>query len=211
MNKRKNDIYFNIYDPILSNRYKIYDKYENLLNCDQILLRDNHISFNSLINQESIGTLITFINNIINNKHLFDDFKIYLHIKSKGGVFNELINFITFKTQCIYEIVSIIDNECYDSGFILAALCSYRIITKNAKVYLSEINIAKNGDCYWNYFNQCSNEETNNFKILLYDILCNVVESNLTSDKLDSYFQKKGFHVWNSKKYKKLGFADEII
>ena len=210
MNKRKNDI-CNIYEPILSNTYKLYNKYENLLNCDQILLRDNHISFNSLINKESIWALINFINIIINNKHLFDDFKIYLHIKCKGGVFADLINFIKFKTQCIYEIVSIIDNECYDSGFILAALFSYRIITKNAKVYLSAINISKNGDCYWNYFNQCISEETNNFKMLLYDILCNVVESNLTSEKLDSYFEKKGFHVWNSKKYKKLGFADEII
>ena len=110
--------------------------------------------YDKLINKESIWALINFINIIINNKHLFDDFKIYLHIKCKGGVFADLINFIKFKTQCIYEIVSIIDNECYDSGFILAALCSYRIITKNAKVYLSGINIAKNGDCYWNYFNQ---------------------------------------------------------
>jgi hypothetical protein len=67
------------------------------------------------------------------------------------------------------------------------------------------------GDYYWNYFNQCTNDKIIDYKILFYSILCDVVESNLTHEKLDIYLQKNMILVWDCKKYKKLGFADEII
>ena len=211
MSKRKKNVFINNYQPILSNVYKLYENYNNSLNCDKITITNNHILFNSLINKESISVLINYINIIINNKHLFDDFKIYLHITCKGGIFSELMNFIKFKNECIYEIISIIDNECYDSGFILASLCNYRIIKKNAKVFISNFSLAKNGDCYWNYFKQCENHETSGFKMLLYDVLCNNITSNLTHEKLNSYFQNTNITSWDSKKYKKLGLVDEIV
>lgn len=211
MSKRKNTDFTNNYEPILTNVYKLYEKYNNSLNCDKIIITNNHILFDALINKETISVLITFINNIINNKHLFDDFKIYLHINCKGGIFVELMNFMKFKNECIYEIISIIDNECYDSGFILASLCSYRIIKKNAKVFITNFSLAKNGDCYWNYFKQCESSETNGFKMLLYDVLCNNITSNLTFEKVNCYFQNTNITSWNSKKYKKLGLVDEIV
>lgn len=209
--KRKNNNYVNAYIPILSNKYKLYDSYNNPLNCDKLVLMDNHICFDALINKESMSILINFINIIIVNKHLFGDFKIYIHINCKGGSFTELTSFINFKKTCAYEIVSIIDSECYDSGFVLASLCNYRIINKNAKVYMSKFLISVKGDYYWNYFNQCSNDEIMDFNTLFYSILCNVVESNLTREKLDIYLQKNSVLVWDCKKYKKLGFVDEII
>lgn len=209
--KRKNTDYINHYIPVLSNKYKLYDSYNNSLNGDKIVVMDNHICFDATINKESMCALINFINIIIANKHLFGDFKIYLHINCKGGVFTEISNFINFKKICSYEIISIIDKECFDSGFILASLCNYRIINKNAKVYMSKFIISTKGDYYWNYFNQCSNTEISDFNIMLYDILCNIIDSNLTSEKLDSYLQKNILIVWDCKKYKKLGFVDEII
>jgi|UniRef100_A0A6C0H4P4 ATP-dependent protease ClpP protease subunit len=209
--KRKNNNFVNVYIPILSNKYKLYDSYNNSLNCDKIVLMDNHICFDALINKENMCALINFINIIIANKHLFGDFKIYIHINCKGGCFKELTSFINFKKTCAYEIVSIIDIECYDSGFILAALCNYRIINKNAKVYMSKFITSVKGDYYWNYFNQCTNDEIMDFKTLFYDVLCHSVESNLTREKLDIYLQKNSVLVWDCKKYKKLGFVDEII
>jgi hypothetical protein len=172
---------------------------------------DNHICFNSTINSQSIEVLIKFINNIINNKHLFPCFKIYLHINSKGGCFSELVNFIKFKKECVHEIISIIDKDCYDSGFVLASLCNYRIINKNAKVYYSKFVISEKGDYYWNYFAQCNNDKVDELKKLFYDIMCNLVDSNLTREKLDGYFLKNDLQVWDCKKYKKLGLADEIV
>lgn len=209
--KRKNTDFSNIFIPILTNKYKLYDVYNNSLNCDKIVLMDNHICFDAIINKESICALINFINIIIANKHLFSDFKIYIHINCKGGIFTELTNFISFKKICAYEIVSIIDKECYDSGFILASLCNYRIINKNAKVYMSKFTVSTKGDYYWNYFNQCINSEIMNFNVILYDVLCNIIDSNLTSVKLDSYLNKNTLIVWDCKKYKKLGLVDEII
>jgi len=209
--KRKNNNFSNVYIPIMTNKYKLYDTYNNSLNCDKLVIMDNHICFDALINKENMCVLINFINIIITNKHLFSDFKIYIHINCKGGIFTDLVSFINFKKTCAYEIVSIIDNECYDSGFILAALCNYRIINKNAKVYMSKFIISAKGDYYWNYFNQCNNDEIIDFNVMFYDVLCNIIESNLTSDKLDSYLQKNMIIVWDCKKYKKLGFVDEII
>jgi hypothetical protein len=211
MTKRNSNEFNNVYEPILANKYMIYDIFTNHNNGDKIVIMDNHVSFNATINSQSIDVLIKFINNIINNKHLFPSFKIYLHINSKGGCFSDLVNFIKFKKECVHEIISIIDKDCYDSGFVLASLCNYRIINKNAKVYYSKFVISEKGDYYWNYFAQCSHEQVNDFKKLFYDIMCNLVECNLTRDKLDGYFLKNDLQVWDCKKYKKLGLADEIV
>uniref|UniRef100_A0A6C0DWS5 Uncharacterized protein n=1 Tax=viral metagenome TaxID=1070528 RepID=A0A6C0DWS5_9ZZZZ len=215
INKRKHSAIHYDCEMIAPHSCKLYDKYYNVLNCDKLVLANNHIYFDSLINNESISHLIKFINSIIANKHLFtfNDFQIYIHINSKGGLFYELMSFVKYRNNCIYEIVSIIEKECYDSGFLLASLCSYRIINKNAKVYLSKIHSDVQNNLYWNYFKQCSNEHSEEFKNLLYDVLCVKVESNLTPEKLTQFFENDSLTIlsWNSKKYKKLGFADEIL
>jgi hypothetical protein len=94
---------------------------------------------------------------------------------------------------------------------VLASLCNYRIINKNAKVYYSKFVISEKGDYYWNYFAQCTNDKVDELKKLFYDIMCNLVDSNLTREKLDGYFLKNDLQVWDCKKYKKLGLADEIV
>ena len=211
INKRKSTVFTNTFEPVLSSKYLLYDIYNNILNGDKIILMDNHICFDSLINNQSITVLIKYIKYIINNNHLFPNFKIYLHICSKGGCFNELVSFIKFKSECVHEIISIIEKDCYDSGFILASLCNYRIINKSAKVYYSKFTISEKGDYYWNYFIQCPNEQINELKLLFYDIMCNLVASNLTREKLEGYFQKNELQVWDCKRYRKLGLADEIL
>jgi hypothetical protein len=211
----------NIQDLISNNNYKIFDSYISQLNTDKITLKDNHIYFNALITQETISTLITYIKTIIGNKHLFNNnnnnnnnksnnnINIYIHITSNGGYLQYILDFIQFKTICNCQIISIIENYCNDTGFILAALCDYRIINKNAKCKLTKINCENS--YFWNYFQQCVNDTQyiSNFKDILYKILCESIDSKLTSHKLDIYFTNGC--DWCSKKYKKLGLVDEIV
>lgn len=197
-------------------KYKLYNYYYNPLNCNKIELCDNHIYFNSLIHKDTIDYLIKFIIIIINNYKLinFDnDFKIFIHINSKGGYLSELLNFINFKKlyESEFELISIIEKECYDSGFILASLCDYRIANKCAKIYMSKYDIENSGQYwnYWNYFKQCEIEDASVFQILLYNMLCNNIRSKITYEKVVRILQNNS--CWDAKKYKKHGFADEIV
>jgi hypothetical protein len=201
-------------------KYKLYNYYYNPLNCNKIELRDNHIYFNSLIHKDAIDNLINFAMLIIDNYKIFNfdgDLKIYIHINSKGGYLAELLNFINFKKTCEFkfELVSIIEKECYDSGFILAGLCDYRIVNKRAKIYMSKyavndaVNDANSFCNYWNYFKQCEVGESSAFQILLYDMLCNNICSKITREKLAKILQSNS--CWDAKRYKKYGFADEIV
>jgi ATP-dependent protease ClpP protease subunit len=214
MNKRKVDDFDlninidTINQLLINNMYKIYNNYSNPLNCDKILLLDNHIYFNSTINDESIKTLILYINTIISNQNILNNKTIILHINSKGGLLKSLVEFINYKQTCNYEIFSIIDKECQDIGIILASICNYRIINKNANCKFSKIT---ENSYFWNYFQQCNNdtEEIKQFKNTLDHIFTNIIESKLTLHKLNAYFEKGC--IWDAKKYKKLGLADEII
>ena len=60
--KRKNNNFSNVYIPIMTNKYKLYDTYNNSLNCDKLVIMDNHICFDALINKENMCVLINFIN-----------------------------------------------------------------------------------------------------------------------------------------------------
>ena len=71
INKRKHSAIHYDCEMIAPHSCKLYDKYYNVLNCDKLVLANNHIYFDSLINNESISHLIKFINSIIANKHLF--------------------------------------------------------------------------------------------------------------------------------------------
>tara|TARA_B100001769_G_C21927501_1_gene499966 strand:- start:76 stop:717 length:642 start_codon:yes stop_codon:yes gene_type:complete len=213
MSKRKFDILQGNFNNLLNadfdcNKSKLYHRHSNNLNLDTILLLDNHIYFDAVVNNESIQYLILYINLIVNNSRLIDNQSIILHINTKGGFIKDLIEFLTFKQSLNYEIISVIDKECYDCGIMLAAICDFRIINKNAKCFLTKIS---DNPYFWNYFQQCNNDinEIVQLKQIIYDILCNKINSKLNPHKLDNYFSEGC--TWDAKKYRKLGLADEII
>lgn len=213
MSKRKLDISdFDVNELIKNNNYKLYNYYNNPTNCDVITLCDNHIYFNACINNETISKLILYIQSIIGNLHLIGINKsIYLHINTKGGVIYALNDFIAFKKLCSIEIISIIENDCADAGIIIASLCNYRIINKNAFIKLTNYNPSYTCPNYWNYFKQCENNsmELENLKKNIYYIFCELIDSKITNEKLTKYLQSD--RLWDAKKCKKLGLIDEII
>ena len=134
-----------------------------------------------------------------------------MHINSIGGNIENLLDFINFKSSINIEIISIIENYVSDCAILLAACCNYRIINKNAKCILTSYNDSQSFKNYWGYLKQCENDE---FQIIslknnIYNVFCNVIESKITKEKLEIYFMNNCY--WDSKKYKKLKLADEIV
>lgn len=217
-NKRNNDNVYNYLKEInnynhnnLSKTFIIYNTYSNPLNCDKITLYNNHISFNCIINNDNIDKLILYITSIVNNKQILNhpDF-IYLHINSLGGRLSSLQKFIDFFNTLDTQIISIIENKCCDCAILLASLCHYRIIKKDAICILSKYDVI-NIPYYWSAFKQCENnsQEISIFVNSLINILCNVSQSKISIQKLQNYLQYN--QNWNAKKCKKLGLVDEII
>ena len=218
-NKRNNDNVYNYLKEInnynnnhnLLQSFTIYDNYNNPLNCDNITLYNNHISFNCIINNDNIDKLILYITSIVNNKKIlnYPDF-IYLHFNSLGGRLSSLQKFINFFNTLDTQIISIIENKCCDCAILLASLCHYRIIKKDAICILSKYDVI-NIPYYWSAFKQCENDqqEISTFVNSLINILCNVSQSKITIQKLQNYLQYN--QNWNAKKCKKLGLVDEII
>ena len=216
-NKRQNDNVYNYLKEInnhnnnLSKTFTIYNTYSNPLNCDNITLYNNHIAFNCIINNENIDKLILYITSIVNNKKIlnYPDF-IYLHINSIGGRISSLNKFIDFFNTLDIQIISIIEKKCNDCSILLASLCHYRIMKKDAICILSKYDVI-NIPYYWSAFKQCENnsQEISIFVNSLINILCNVSQSKITIQKLQNYLQYN--QNWNAKKCKKLGLVDEII
>jgi hypothetical protein len=185
------------------------------MNCDKIILCDNHIYFNAIVNNYNINKLIEFINTIVMsyNNNILKDYEktIYIHITSKGGFLYSLGPFFEFKKQNNIELISIIEYECNDVAIILASLCNYRVINKKALCKLSKYNIACTNLNYWGYFKQCENcnELISKFYNELVHVFCNIIESKITNEKFYKYLEN--YCVWDCKKYKKIGLADEII
>ncbi len=212
MSKRKLEIInFNHHELIKNKNYKLYNYYNNPINCDNISLCDNHIYFNALINNENISTLILYIQSIISNLQLLGNNSIYLHINSKGGIIFALNDFIAFKKSCTNEIISIIENDCADAAIIIAALCNYRIINKNAFIKLTKYNSFYTSLNYWNCFKQCENNDIDheNLKKNIYYIFCELIDSKISKEKMEKYLECD--RLWDAKKCKKLGLIDEII
>ena len=214
-NKRKFDLNFIYQNTLLNRNYKIYNFYKNDKTTCNITLCNNHIYFNSLINQKNISILKLNINMFINLKHLIDNNStIYLHINSKGGYLESLLDFINFKSTIAIEIISIIENNVCDCGILLASSCNFRIINKNAKCTLNKYKNNYNNNnlpYYWGSFKQCENNlpEINNLKNTIYTLFCNTIDSKITIEKLEKYLNHPC--IWDAKKYKKLGLADEIV
>ena len=198
----------------IENNCKIYNYYENALNCDKIKYYDNHIYFNSVITNDTINVLTTFIDNIIKSYNdILKDYEkiIYLHINTKGGNLYSILNFIEYKKKINFEIISIIEKECNDVGILLASLCNYRIINKKGICKLTKYNLDCTNLYYWGYFKQCENSNENivDFYNSLSYIFCGLIESKFNYEKFKNTLENN--NVWDSKKYKKLGLADEII
>ena len=211
-NKRKFDIEYDYEKKLTNNNYKIYNFYKNdSTNCN-IILCDNHIYFNSLINNETINILKLNIHSLIANKHLINNNStLYLHINSKGGNVLNLLEFINFKSTIALEIISIVENFVSDCAILLAATCNYRIINKNAKTMLTSYHDLQNLKNYWGFLKQCENNqfEVECLKNSIYNLFCNVIDSKITQEKLQTYLMQNSY--WDAKKYKKLGLADEIV
>ena len=212
-NKRKLETLCDIDDvdeKLLQKNYKIYNSYSNPMTCDKILLCDNHIYFDAIVNFETIQILITYLLTITANMRLLGGIcskPIYIHINCKGGFIQCLLKFIEFKKSCSIELISIIDKECVDCGILLAAVCNYRIINKKAMCKLTRYDCESG---YWSYFKQCNDVgESDSVKKLIFAMLCEEIESKITSEKLEKYFERDC--MWDAKKYKKLGLADEIV
>jgi ATP-dependent protease ClpP protease subunit len=132
MYKRKVEQY------ILSIEYNCVNfVYKNPLNTDSIGMVGNHIIFNCNITNETVSKIFETIKNINELSNC-----IYLHIASFGGSLDSLNLFIHTKNT-IYPnlvIISVIEKNCSDAGFLLAALCDYRIIKKNTICSMSVLN-----------------------------------------------------------------------
>ena len=190
-----------------SQQYKIFDKYYNQLTCDKILLHDNHIYFSAIINKETIDTLILYITNISLNAKLFVPHNsIYLHISCKGGYLDNLLEFLEYKKTMDTEIISIIEDTCFDVGFLLAICCNYRIMKKNVNNILSKVY---NNSIYWLAFIQCENIcDISKFYNKLH-LLIKTNNNKISDDKIIKYFQQN--NTWDAKKCKKIGFVDEVV
>ena len=178
-------------------------EYYNPYNCDSIKIFNNRIIFHATITEWSIEKLFEFIKIIVNSS-TFDRInnRIYIHIISKGGILQALYNFINIKNTQFsnIEFISVIENSCTDAGFLLAALCNYRIIKKNVICYMSKINI---DSWYWGMFYQGDNS-LEKFEYIISNIIFKV-----SKDKLLKYTNEN--NIWNAKKMIKIGFMDEII
>lgn len=206
MTKRKLDESLILQENTLTNNinFPIYNlEYYNQLNCDSIKIFNNRIIFHSTITSYTIEKLFEFIK-IILESSTFDRIsnRIYIHIISKGGTLQGLNDFINIKNTIFsnIEFVSVIENSCTDAGFILAALCNYRIIKKNVICYMSKIDTNTN---YWGMFNQSENL-LQKFEYIISNIVFKV-----SKDKLLKYTNEN--NIWNAKKMVKIGFMDEII
>ena len=217
MNKRKYSSYqlnpiSDLYLHNNNDNYNLYYNYNNYCNCDEIVLKNNYIYFNSTINFETISTLIMYINFINSKKDLYNI--VYLYINSKGGLLKAFLNFIQYKKSCSIEIISIIDKECIDCGLFLAALCDYRIIKKNAICKFNTYDVNNKYNNYWyifkqyDIFNDNDNDNSNDISQLI-NICYENIKSKISKEKLEKYLLQN--NTWNSKKYKKIGLADEIV
>jgi hypothetical protein len=179
------------------------NEYYNELNCDSIKIINNRIIFHSSITNFTIEKLFEFIKIIIESPTFDRNLnRIYLHIISKGGTLDALNDFINIKKNhyTSIEFVSVIENTCSDAGFMLAALCNYRIIKKNVICYMSPIN---NNNKYWGIYLQDQNLLNNLSNVILN---CKLKISTL---KFNKYLIQN--NIWNAKKMIKIGLMDEII
>ena len=88
----------------------------------------------------------------------------------------------------------------------MASICNYRIIKKNVVCKFMKYDFNSN---YWYIFKQCDDDDEIIYIKNILDDLYNNIHHKITKEKFLVYLNQN--NTWNSKKYKKLGLADEII
>ena len=176
--------------------------YKNPLNTDTIGMIGNHIIFNCNITNETVCKIFETIKQISEsyNIHKISNC-IYLHIGSFGGSLDSLNIFITTKNT-VYpnlEIISVIEKNCNDAGFLLAALCDYRIIKKNAICSMSVLNSdTKNWGAYI---------QGDNIKEKL-EFIFDKSKYKVKKEKFMNYLSSN--NTFKCRKMLKMGLIDEI-
>jgi hypothetical protein len=176
--------------------------YKNPLNTDSIGMIGNHIIFNSNITNETVSKIFETIKNIYESYyiHKLSNY-IYLHIASFGGSLDSLNLFIHTK-DTVYpnlEIISVIENNCSDAGFLLAALCDYRIIKKNAICSMSVLN---SDTKYWGAYIQ-----GDDIKEKL-EFIFAFIKYKVKKEKFMKYLSCN--NTFKCKKMLKMGLIDEV-
>tara|TARA_B110000211_G_C14070423_1_gene549700 strand:- start:1396 stop:1998 length:603 start_codon:yes stop_codon:yes gene_type:complete len=176
--------------------------YKNPLNTDTIGMIGNHIIFNCNITNETVSKIFETIKQISEsyNIHKISNC-IYLHIGSFGGSLDSLNIFITTKNT-VYpnlEIISVIEKNCNDAGFLLAALCDYRIIKKNAICSMSVLN---SDTKYWGAYIQ-----GDNIKEKL-EFIFDKSKYKVKKEKFMNYLSSN--NTFKCRKMLKMGLIDEI-
>ncbi len=190
---------------ISNNKYDNFDiKYFNELDNSYIKIykgMHNSILFNGIISITIINKLIHVIKEIVTN---YNYNSVYLHIYSKGGYISALNWFIEFKDTYYnkVEFISIIEEDSFNAGFLLASLCDYRIIRKNVICYMTPFT-TYNNYLYWGAYKQKLNDFDELKKILL------KIKYKVSNEKMLKYLQIN--NIWDSKKMHKIGLIDEII
>ncbi|AET73253.1 hypothetical protein PGAG_00364 [Phaeocystis globosa virus 12T] len=200
-------------NSVLPINYKcgVINLYKNPLSTDNIGMCGNHIIFNSNVTSETLNIVLNTIKLIVevNNIHKFPQC-VYLHICSYGGSLEALKSFIIDKNRLFpqVELISIIEKNCTNVGFLLAAVCDYRIIKKNTICFMSHLD-PRPDTIYWGAYKQFPLGVPGEFGVLyLLAYIFDRCKCKVTDEKLVKYLSYN--NTWKCKKMLQIGFVDEI-
>lgn len=177
--------------------------YKNPLNSDTIGMITNHIIFNCNVTVETLNITLNTIKKITESyKYVEGHIYIYLHISSFGGSLCALRTFISEKNKLFpnLQLISVIEKNCTDVGFLLAAICEWRIIRKNAYCSMTILNPNTK---YWGAYKQLGEDILPEIETIFDN--CKL---KATKEKLLKYLLRN--NTWKCKKMLKIGFVDEI-
>jgi len=189
----------------------VINVYKNPLNTDNIGMIGNHIIFNSNVISETLNIILNTIKLIVevNNIHKLPPC-VYLHIGSYGGSLEALKSFTVDKNRLFpdVELISVIEKNCTDVGFLLAAVCDYRIIKKNTICFMSRLDRGPE-TIYWGAYKQFPLGLPSEFELLhLLEYIFDRCKCKVTKEKLLKYLSYT--NTWKSKKMLQIGFIDVI-
>tara|TARA_Y100001935_G_scaffold255649_1_gene270479 strand:+ start:1432 stop:2154 length:723 start_codon:yes stop_codon:yes gene_type:complete len=190
--KRKYDEFSNFF------KYKLFDHniYDSSLYCI-----DNHIYFNTIIDDYNINKLKNIILQLKSNYPFqSDDTFIYIHINEKKfkkrcssyGYLTPLLNNIEIFKSTDIPLVSIAHGDISDIYIFLCALCQYSYIDKKITVTINQLK--------QNVWNNCiqSNYVDTTLKNTIIGLFNIITDNKIKFDKI-SYYLDNGF-VMNAKK-----------
>lgn len=198
-----------------------YDEFSNSFKCklfdhniydSSLYCIDNHIYFNTIINDDNIRKLKNIILQLKSNYAFkLNDTFIYIHINEKKfnktphnyGYLSALLNNIEIFKSSNIPLVSIAHGDISDIYIFLSSLCQYSYIEKNVTVTITQLK-----DNFWNNCIQ-SNYIDNDFKNTIIGLFNMVTNNKIKLNKI-SYYLDNGF-VMNAKKAVKNHLFSDII